>query len=124
MTDEATLRARYLLRTEMIDPLWMSALDCGAYEIDDDDRATEQILRAARTRARGFLADRLDFAYADCDVAKFDLATCRRAWTILRGVGYAEIRDWYKLMRPKKGKADGEAKATTRAQRRGETAHR
>lgn len=107
MTNEATRNARALLRERMIDPLWRTAHLCGAYRAEDD-RAVEAIHRAARMRVYGFLADRLDMAYGDCDVGTFDVETCRRAWRILRGVTYVEIRDWYKLMRPKPQKrADG-----------------
>lgn len=103
MTDDAeTDNARRLLRERMIDPLWATADGYYPNAVDNDARG--KIRGVARTRVRGYLADRLDIAYADCRVERFDLATCRHAWKILRGVTYADIRDWYKrVRRPPKG---------------------
>lgn len=54
------------------------------------------ITRTARTRVYAYLADQLGIARDACHVGLFDLQTCRRAWKILSGVNYSDIRRWAK----------------------------
>lgn len=106
----AALRsARVILHNEMLDPLWENAWREPCYANTQshpsggrrangkearDSRKT--ILKAARGRVYAFLAFKLGIADQDCHTGHFDIETCRLAWTALRGVTYAEIREWAK----------------------------
>jgi hypothetical protein len=86
-------KARSLLHERLLDPLWKTADRCGEYA-PESERARQAIRRRARTRVYAFLADRLRLSAADCHTGMFDLETCRRAWRVLQGVTYSEIRAW------------------------------
>ncbi|CUA90875.1 Protein of unknown function (DUF3268) [Chelatococcus sambhunathii] len=86
-------RARMLLHDQMIDPLWMTAIEAGGYQ-PEDRAARAKIVRAARNRVYAFLAERLGLSREETHTAFFDLETCRRAWRALQGVTYPEIRAW------------------------------
>lgn len=86
-------RARRLLHNEMLDPLWKTADQCDAYA-PEDERARQKIRRRARERVYEFLADRLGITRAETHTGLFDLETCRRAWRVLRGIRYDEVRTW------------------------------
>ena len=101
-----TLRdARMILHERLVDPLWMEAdRQLGLYE-PESDKARMVIRQTARGRVYQYLAVQLGIDRSECHIAMFDLATCRRAWTALKGVTYPQIRDWYKSTYPKKDKA-------------------
>lgn len=97
----AALRiARMKLHEQMINPLWMEADRSGLYK-PEDDKARAMIRNAARGRVYAYLADKLGIPPAETHTAKFDLERCRDAWRALRGVTYAEIREWAKARKPK-----------------------
>ncbi|MDR3488742.1 MAG: zinc-finger-containing protein [Bradyrhizobium sp.] len=96
--------ARSKLHNLMLDPLWMEAWRDPAYAADREadasgrKRTAQQrigdIQRCARTRVYEYLADKLGLTREQCHTGEFDLETCRRAWTALKGVSYSEIRAW------------------------------
>jgi hypothetical protein len=79
----------------MIDPLWMEA-DRSEIYAPEDGKARMAIRNAARGRVYAFLAEKLGLPRKDTHTGMFDLETCRAAWRALKGVTYAEIRDWAK----------------------------
>lgn len=101
-------KARSMLHKQMLDPLWINAPESESYKIDaPSDRLVIQ--RAARKRVYAFLADRLAISADDCHTGMFDLNTCRKAWRVLQGVSYREIRHWSKSLNASAG-AEGEPK--------------
>lgn len=86
-------RARMLLHNRMLDPLWQTADQYDGYA-PEDERARKKIRRRARERVYKYLANRLGLPREETHTGLFDLETCRRAWTALRGITYADIRTW------------------------------
>ncbi|AWB21202.1 hypothetical protein DA075_09990 [Methylobacterium currus] len=84
---------RQHLHAHVIDPLWMEAELCGAYE-DKPPRVVHQIRKRARQRVYEFLADRLGISEQDCHVGMFDMTRCAAAAEALAGVDYPQIREW------------------------------
>ncbi|PZU95512.1 MAG: hypothetical protein DI527_00455 [Chelatococcus sp.] len=101
-------RARALLHDRMIDPLWKLADVCGEYE-PEDQAAALKIRQAARSRVYSYLADRLGKSGKETHTGLFDLATCRRAWRVLQGRTYADIRAWAKAHAASKRKVKTDA---------------
>ena len=90
-------RAREKLHDEVINPLWLSAPDCGEYEFaQDDERARKRIQRSAQPRVYRFLAHKLGLPQEETHVGMFTLEQCAAARAALQGVTYVEIRDWDK----------------------------
>ena len=93
-------RARWLLHDLMLDPLWKTAPECGAYDHAlGDARARKHIEKSARHRVYSFLAHKLGLSVDETHTAMFTIEKCRAAWRALRGVRFLEIRDWYKQQR-------------------------
>ena len=101
-------RARQLLHDRMIDPLWKHADVCGEYD-PEDEAAALKIRQAARSRVYSYLADRLGKSGKDTHTGLFDLLTCRRAWRVLQGRTYADIRAWAKARAASKKKVKADA---------------
>ncbi len=90
-------RARNALHTQMLNPLWETAPDCGAYDYAlGDARARKKIQRSAENRVYAFLADKLGLSREETHVGKFTIEQCGAARAALVGVSFLEIRDWYK----------------------------
>lgn len=90
-------RAHERLHNEVINPLWLSAPDCGEYEFaQGDERARKRIHRSAQPRVYRFLAHKLGLPEAGTHVGMFTLEQCAAARAALKGVTYVEIRDWDK----------------------------
>ena len=98
-------RARGILRTDKIDPLWMSAHEHECYDGHNaqDRKAIKMIQNAARTRVYRWLADQLKIDPKVCHIGMFDLETCRAAWWALKGVDYPTIRLWAKMREHRDG---------------------
>ena len=79
----------------LMDPLWQTAWT--AYVGEDINRRAIQA--SARRRVYDWLAHQLGIARDDCHTAMFDEARCIAARALLRGVTYAEIREWAKARR-------------------------
>lgn len=95
--DAELRRARSMLHDHMLDPLWRRADASSIYaKSEKDDHSRRIIRRAARVRVYAYLADRLGLTQDETHVGMFDLETCRKAWVILRGVKYEQIREWAK----------------------------
>lgn len=93
--DAPTRHARMKLHNERLDPLWAVADRAGFYK-PDSKKARWKIRRVARYRVYSYLADKLGIPYDQCHVGLFDIERCRKAWTILSGVDYPQIRAWFK----------------------------
>lgn len=87
--------ARMKLHDQMLDPLWKNAVAAGGYE-PEDEKARAIIVSTARRRVYAFLADRMGLTKDETHTALFSLEQCRQAWRALRGVTYAQIREWAK----------------------------
>ena len=88
-------RARMILHNERLDPIWLHAETCGAYD-PEDGRAISMIRNRARHRVYAWLAEQLGISRDECHTAQFDLDRCRAAWIALKGVQYIDIRAWGK----------------------------
>ena len=95
--------ARIHLHNQMVDPLWKTADQIGLYE-PENKRAREIIRKAARNRVYAYLAHELGIGRDQCHVAMFDIDQCRKAWVILRGITYADVRAWWKTQDADTGK--------------------
>jgi hypothetical protein len=95
---KADLRcARSKLHDLMLDPLWKTAPDCGAYDdARDNPRARKHIQNSARHRVYAFLAHKLGLSVDETHTGMFTIEQCRAAWKALRRVSFLEIRDWYR----------------------------
>ena len=88
-------RARMTLHHDVLDPLWLNAPATGGYE-PEDLKARGRIQGSARGRVYAWLADRMGLTREQTHTALFDLDQCRRAYRLLKGVTYPEIRQWAK----------------------------
>lgn len=86
---------------KVLDPIWQSAADSGAYG-PKDQKAAFIISRAARGRVYTYLAHHMGIEKELCHTGMFNIEDCRAAWKILHGLSYVTVRDWYKTNFPKK----------------------
>lgn len=88
-------RARRELHDDVLDPIWRSALETGGYrDYQLRTHIAPAVVRKARERVYGWLAERLGLGHRETHVGLFDLETCRRAEEILKGVDYPKIQAW------------------------------
>ena len=99
--DRATRQARMRLHG-LVDPLWRDAPLDAAYgqsrsrlvdDADGLDAFEHDVRRVARTRVYAHLADSLGLHRDDAHIAMFDFAQCERAYHMLEGLHYADLRE-------------------------------
>lgn len=89
----AELRKARMHVHDKMDPIWKTA---DRHYSDVSAKQRGHLRRQARSRVYAFLAERLGLPIAQTHTGLFDLDMCRRAWRVLNGVDYPEIRAWAK----------------------------
>lgn len=103
----ALRRARIMLHEKRVDPLWMNAHKCEAYDrrFPQDTRAIKMIQNSARTRVYKWLAEQLKVPFHPAFVETLTLEQCRVAWKALAGLDYPTVRLWAKMRENHEGEA-------------------
>lgn len=86
-----------------LDPLWKNAPETGGYA-PEDMAARFVIMRAARGRVYAWLAEQMGLSRRECHTGEFNIAQCRKAWTLLHKANYRDIRAWAKARKTKGAK--------------------
>lgn len=93
-------RARQMLHRRM-DPIWTEA-----YQEVKSGKVRRGLVKLARKRLYTFLAERMGLSEDECHIGNLDGPQVVRAWNILRGLDYEEVRVWAHARDPTKQKAE------------------
>ncbi|WP_187273280.1 hypothetical protein [Methylobacterium sp. WL19] len=100
---------------QVLDPLWMNALDNGGYRESKKrfllKTSTRQFQKIARERVYAWLAEQMWLRPADCHAARFTIDQCHEAISLLENVTYVEIRKWAQRQKSAQKLARMEARA-------------
>lgn len=111
IANEELRRAQTLLKARAFDPLWQNAHRLEAYDGHNamDTVGIKMTQNAARRRISWWLADQLEIDRDHSALTMFDLESCRKAWTLLKGIDYPSIRLWAKLRENHEGFSEADA---------------
>lgn len=85
----------------LVDPIWQRAYLLPDYAsarqhplAADRTKALAIIKRTARVRVYAYMGEVLGLGVEHCHIAMLDLEECRALYRAMRGVSYAQIREW------------------------------